>query len=66
MQKWEYLLIQTDGQSYAKAKVTWINGENAEAKEQKPIFQSLAELGQQGWEVVSMQESLFFFKRRIE
>ena len=67
MQKWEYHEVVRK-QKVVKLFVWAINGEILEDPKKPSIefFPYLKELGQDGWELIWINESIFFFKRPIE
>ncbi len=67
MQKWEYLILELDivGSFNVFTRVNRVNGEFL--KEKPKFLDHLLELGNQGWELVSMRDkSYVIFKRPTE
>lgn len=64
MQKWEYLELYTES-TYPpnKRNISLINGE----KPQKtlPIYQYIAQIGAEGWELIIQNDYYLIFKRPI-
>lgn len=61
MQKWEYFVIQRTFEN--NPQVSFINNERQVGK---PLYPYLQEMGEQGWELVSVNNALLYFKRPIE
>jgi hypothetical protein len=67
MQQWEYLLWELD-ESHGRSNVEWISGQFALQDPPMPLISALAEVGAQGWELVSAYSSAndcatYLFKR---
>ena len=63
MQKWEYLVVETEGVS-KPVKVYRVNEELS--REKPKLINYLPELGNQGWELVAVRDQSYFFKRPVE
>ena len=63
MQKWEYLTVVISGNIRYDAKVYTVNDE--EPKEETLFHSYLHELGDKGWEMVSIKGDVYYFKRPI-
>ncbi len=69
MQKWEYCAIRSDIRGGAK-KLKFLNsGPEAEVRDIEDIHRTMASLGEQGWEMVSLVQisepdaRVYYFKR---
>ena len=64
MQKWEYLEVQVvrDKVSYVQA----VNGQQISYEKREEFYAYVHELGRQGWELVTVKDAWFYFKRPIE
>jgi hypothetical protein len=61
MQKWEYLELKVD---HSENIVDFINGEHV-TKQRIDLFQYLARLGKEGWELVTRDHDILNFKRPL-
>jgi hypothetical protein len=67
MQKWEYLSLQLDSSGLrSNSKIIFINGERIPGNQQKLFYSVVKELGETGWELVSVEGTHYYFKRPIE
>ncbi len=64
MQKWEYLTVVITGNIRYDAKVYTVNDE--EIKQEIIFHNYLHELGEQGWELVSINGDVYYFKRPMK
>ena len=65
MQKWEYLTITRNESTVSASTVRAINGAHIE-KDRKLFYPYIKELGEQGWELVLIEDNEFFFKKPKE
>lgn len=67
MAKWEYLIAMTHDLPNAYSRVLEINGLSLAQGEQPKVFDFLADKGQEGWEMVDVEQlgswRYYFFKR---
>lgn len=64
MQKWEYLFVKRlgTGMRSADTVVYAVNGQKLESGE---IWDVANEMGRQGWELISVEQETYSFKRPI-
>ena len=64
MQKWEHLEIAVvrDRDTLIKA----VNGQQIPEQNRQEFYAYMTELGRQGWELVTVKDAWFYFKRPIE
>ena len=60
MQKWEYLVFESVGDASFTPKMYKVNGS---PRELTNFYDHLAELGEQGWELVAVRDDFHYFKR---
>lgn len=65
MQKWEYLEIYTNSTFPPDRRTIYtINGEKLQA--QIPLYQYMAKLGSEGWELIIQNDNYLIFKRPMD
>jgi len=66
MQKWEYLVLISYGDlSKEDARLHILNGKSF-GKDHELFYPYIKELGEQGWELVSVHDNEYYFKRPKE
>jgi hypothetical protein len=64
MPKWEHRNVVADFGN-RPPRVRWINGEQVDEQNAPTFYQYLAQMGDEGWEMVDFADGSFWFKRPV-